>query len=159
MTKMKRHLLAILLAMLLISCEDVWHGMCGGDYLLDFHNKSTDTVYVFTMMGGDTIPSVTITEHTECWIAENTDSGVFAVDTPWDKLSNPIRMYIIDKDTMQKYDLSVILATYNILCRYDLSGNDIKQLDYTIPYPPPPMMKDMKMYPPYEEVIKQEKGL
>ena len=55
---------------------------------------------------------------------------------------------------MQKYDLSVILATYNILCRYDLSGNDIKQLDYTIPYPPSPVMKDMKMYPPYEEVIK-----
>ena len=30
------------------------------------------------------------------------------------------------------------------------------QLDYIIPYPPSPVMKDMKMYPPYEEVIKQE---
>ncbi len=33
------------------------------------------------------------------------------------------------------------------------------QLDYIIPYPPSPVMKDMKMYPPYDEVIKQEEGL
>lgn len=45
------------------------------------------------------------------------------------------------------------------MLRYSLSGHDILNLNYTIPYPPSAAMKDMKMYPPYEEVIKQEKGL
>jgi len=155
MTKMKRHLLAILLAMLLISCEDVWNGMCGGDYLVKLYNKSADTVFVLTMMGKDTIPLDT-TAYTKFWIAENTKSCVFAVDKPLHKLCDPIHIFVIDNDTMRKNDLSLILERYNIICRYDLSGSDIVALNYTIPYPPSPAMKDMKMYPSHEEIIKQE---
>jgi hypothetical protein len=58
MTKMKRHLLAILLAMLLISCEDVWHSVCGGDYIVNLYNNSSDTIYVFASLDSDTIPIV-----------------------------------------------------------------------------------------------------
>ncbi|MCR5455374.1 MAG: hypothetical protein K6F33_10340 [Bacteroidales bacterium] len=72
---MKRHLLAILLAMLLISCEDVWNGMCGGDYLVNLYNKSADTVFVLTMMGKDTIPLDT-TAYTKFWIGFQKNSGM-----------------------------------------------------------------------------------
>ena len=70
-----------------------------------------------------------------------------------------LSVFIISSDAMEKCSWNDIASDYNILCRYDLSSQDILQLDYTIPYPPSPAMKDMKMYPPYEEVIKQEKGL
>ena len=45
-------------AMVLSSCEDVWHDMCGGDYIVDLYNNSSDTIYVFTSLSTDTIPVV-----------------------------------------------------------------------------------------------------
>lgn len=57
---------------------------------------------------------------------------------------------------------SVSATIYNIIdssgfvCIYLLSGVDVELLSDTIPYPPSPEMKDMRMYPPYEEIIKQE---
>jgi len=66
-----------------------------------------------------------------------------------------LSVFIISSDAMEKCSWNDIASDYNILCRYDLSGSDIVALNYTIPYPPSPAMKDMKMYPPYEEVIKQ----
>jgi hypothetical protein len=35
------------------------------------------------------------------------------------------------------------------LRRYDMSIQDVKLLNYSIPYPPNERMKEMKMYPPY----------
>ena len=37
------------------------------------------------------------------------------------------------------------------LRRYDMSIQDLKELNYSIPYPPDERMKTMKMYPPYDE--------
>ena len=37
------------------------------------------------------------------------------------------------------------------LRRYDMSMQDLKVLNNSIPYPPDERMKDMKMYPPYDE--------
>ena len=46
---------------------------------------------------------------------------------------------------------------YDILVRYDLTYDNLKALNDTIPFPPSETMKDMKMWPPYEEVIKRYK--
>jgi len=58
--------------------------------------------------------------------------------------------FLILEDTLLMYDWEEIRRDYKILKRYDLSLQDLKRLNYTIPYPPDDRMKDMKMYPPYE---------
>ena len=50
-----------------------------------------------------------------------------------------------------------IVAEYSLeealLVRYDLSLMDLKHLNWMLSYPPSPQMQEMKMFPPYEEVI------
>lgn len=154
---MKRHLLAILLAILLLSCEDVWHSVCGGDYVINLLNNTSDTICVFTTKGNDTVPDVSDLQNAFP-IANTEKDQIFAFDESPQKL-NVVQIYVMDKDTLERYGLKKIIRDYQIMLRYSLSGHDILNLNYTIPYPPSAAMKDMKMYPPYEEVIKQEKGL
>lgn len=64
--------------------------------------------------------------------------------------------YIFNYDTLNHYSWEVIQKEYKILQRYDLSIDDLHLLEdeYGIPvivYPPSEIMKDMKMYPPYEQ--------
>ena len=46
---------------------------------------------------------------------------------------------------------------YDILVRYDLTYDNLKALNDTIPFPPSEAMNNMKMWPSYEEVIKKYK--
>ena len=71
----------------------------------------------------------------------------------------------LPKDTLSIFILNMnnVLNTYinmdsiwqemnygeRFLWRYDLSIQDIKKLNFLLPYPPDERMKDMKMYPPY----------
>lgn len=70
---------------------------------------------------------------------------------PKDTLS----VFVFHQDTLLKYKWEDIRQSYNILKRYDLSLDDIRLLyeNHTpvIPYPPDERMKNMKMFPPYEE--------
>ena len=38
------------------------------------------------------------------------------------------------------------------IVRYDLTYYDLLELDLTIPFPPTEDMRDMKMWPPYDEI-------
>ena len=68
---------------------------------------------------------------------------------PHDTLS----VFILHADTVRKYSWDEIRDNYNIIVRYDLSKDDVKRFaGYTIPFPPTEAMRDMKMWPPYEEV-------
>lgn len=65
------------------------------------------------------------------------------------------------KDTMFFYIVNKSLSDYftsdkpfNTLVHYHLSVDDIKNLNYTIPYPPTPAMKNMNMIPAYSEIVK-----
>lgn len=56
------------------------------------------------------------------------------------------------------------IETYDVLIRYDLSLEDMnrfrnKEGVVTLCYPPTPEMKDIKMWPPYEEAIKNAESL
>ena len=69
---------------------------------------------------------------------------------PKDTLS----IFYFQADTINKYSWEEIRHDYKVLCRYDLSSEDIRLLydKYgipEIPYPPTAAMKNMKMYPPY----------
>lgn len=62
-------------------------------------------------------------------------------------------VFIISEQTIIEKSWKEICSNYLVLCRYDISGKDIVDLDYFIPYPPTPAMQNMKMYPSYEEII------
>ena len=64
-------------------------------------------------------------------------------------------VFIISYDTYKEKGWEGIRNDYDILVRYDLTYDDLKALKDTIPFPPTEKMKDMKMYPPYEEIGKK----
>ncbi len=64
-------------------------------------------------------------------------------------------VFILDEEIYYICSWLDICKNYKVLTRYDLSGDDIINLQFTVPYPPSAAMKDMKMYPPYEEIIKE----
>lgn len=65
--------------------------------------------------------------------------------------SDTLSIYIFHTDTLKKYSWDIIKERYMVLKRYDLSLDDLKKLDYTVPYPPSSAMSNMKMFPPYRE--------
>ena len=67
-----------------------------------------------------------------------------------------LSVFVLHADTVRKYSWDEIRDNYNIIVRYDLSKDDVKSfVGYTIPFPPTEAMRDMKMWPPYEEVRKR----
>jgi len=75
-----------------------------------------------------------------------------------------ISVFIFHSDTLNKYPWETIRDNYNILVRYDLSADDIHNMEkvpwgnfYAIPFPPSEDMKNVHMWPPYEEVIAKYK--
>lgn len=67
-----------------------------------------------------------------------------------------LSVFIIHKDTLVKYGYDDVRENYRVIVRYDLAWEDVKKLNYIFPYPPTPDMKDMKMYPAYQEITSQE---
>ena len=73
---------------------------------------------------------------------------VFFSILPQDTLS----VFIIHGDTALTKPWKEIKEENNYIVRYDLSYNDFMNLNGCIPFPPTEAMRDMKMWPPYEEV-------
>jgi hypothetical protein len=87
--------------------------------------------------------------------------GGNSLDISWEKIydylpHDTLSYHLFDKDTLHHYGWNDVRTNYKILVRYDLSLDDILELDATITYPPSPAMRYMKMYPPYEEVLRRE---
>lgn len=69
--------------------------------------------------------------------------------------NDTLSVFILSAATVLNNDWHSIATNYNILIRYELSNIDIKKLNSIIPFPPSQAMKDMKMYPPYEKILKE----
>ncbi|MBO5419075.1 MAG: membrane lipoprotein lipid attachment site-containing protein [Bacteroidales bacterium] len=68
--------------------------------------------------------------------------------------TDTIRVFVFDSEKYKETDWSTIRDQYLILLRYDFTKAELDALGWLIAYPPTPEMKDIKMWPPYEEVIK-----
>lgn len=62
--------------------------------------------------------------------------------------------FFLDKDVVDNVPWETVREDYMILQRYDLSIADLEKLNWTIYYQPTEAMKDIYMYPPYEEAVK-----
>jgi len=100
-------------------------------------NFSNDNTYYFALIQPKT-------KHYDDWGQCDPERYV-RLKIPHDTLS----IFFFDKDTIERYSWEEIRSEYKILCRYDVSAQDIKRHNYTFSYPPDESMKDIKMYPPY----------
>ena len=72
--------------------------------------------------------------------------------------NDTIRIYIFDLEVFENTDWSIIREQYLILQRYDFTKAYLWGLNRGFAYPPTPEMKGVKMWPPYEEAIKQDEN-
>ena len=70
-----------------------------------------------------------------------------------------LSVFIMHTDTLHHYPWTWLRENNNYIVRYDLSYDDIVKFvesdvcnEFYIPFPPTEAMRDMKMWPPYEEV-------
>lgn len=129
-------------------------------YPIHLMNDSNHSIGTYLTLGGkhgSYYPDTVLPESSEYIISDIEsnrtyyyDSGIkweeiFSYDLPNDTMS----IFIFHTDTLSKYAWGTIRNEYKILKRYDLSLEDLHALEFTVPYPPSPKMKNMKMFPPY----------
>lgn len=68
-----------------------------------------------------------------------------------------VSFFIFDVNVVDTCSWDDIVQNYWVLQRYDFTKEDLDRIRCQISYPPSPEMKDIKMWPPYEEAIKQSK--
>ena len=70
-----------------------------------------------------------------------------------------IRVFIFDLEILENTDWSVIRDQCLVKQRYDFTKEQLRGLTLWFSYPPTPEMKDIKMWPPYEEAIQNAEFL
>jgi hypothetical protein len=72
----------------------------------------------------------------------NSYNSYFPADT--------IMVFVYDAELVENTPWERVEREYLILKRYDLSLQDLQNLNWLLTYPPDERMKNMKMYPPYD---------
>ena len=65
-----------------------------------------------------------------------------------EEYNDTIMIYIYNNETLKKHTLQEIYENHMVAARYDLSIDDVRNLNYKIPYPPTEDMSEMKIYIP-----------
>ena len=87
---------------------------------------------------------------------ENVSSGrvatIYEGSLSWDRMfqllpSDTLSLFVFSGDSLSRYPWQEIRNRYNILARYDMSLQDLKALDFKVPYPPDQRMQNMKIFP------------
>lgn len=150
-------LLSMLLIVVCSTCELVM------DYSYEIHlvNNAEHSIGYYFADGGkygtfypDSLPETN--EYVMYDISRVLSPGYAHHYSNWEKYfrtlpNDTLSLFIFHTDTLNKYKWEEIRKNYRVLKRYDLSIEDIQLLDYEIPYPPTEKMKNMRMYPPYDE--------
>ncbi|WCM40833.1 hypothetical protein MG290_07550 [Flavobacterium sp. CBA20B-1] len=150
---MKANVLIFINVLLFISCENPTQ-----TYKFRIINNSEKTIYfeknesIISNVYPDTlIPEqkvqLKVSPHTISY-----QGGLISIEEVFKKYNiDTLSIYFFDAYVVDNYSWETIREEYKVLKRYDLSIEDIQLLDYEITYPPTEVMKDMRMYPPYEE--------
>jgi hypothetical protein len=141
---------------------------CGYSIVIGIENQSNrNVVFVMDLNSGSIIPDTVLPVSYEreeikkksfsLFIAVRHSGKQRDLGDMYQAISlDTVYYYFIDADTLSYYGAEDVRTHNRILVRYDLSIDDVELLKETIPYPPTPAMRDMKMYPPYEEVLRKE---
>lgn len=165
MKKIIRILCILTLSLSIVGCKDFlllfvevfyFHG-------IELDNYSSETVYAgghYNQSFGTDLPqdssmvNISLVEYQD---DSNDRSSVIMVyssrDERWIEAMPPddtIRIFIIAKDVYEKKSWKEIASNYLILQRYDITAQEVLDLDKKLTYPPDERMKNIHMWPLYE---------
>lgn len=126
--------------------------------------EGVPVVYPDTLLPKDTIAykGFLFSECLGAYPPHERTSYMSIVNEEWDEFlrktlpRDTMSIFVINNDTLRKYGYEMVREKNMIVVRYELSTSNIRELDYTIPYPPSPQMKDMRMSPKYESLLKNQ---
>jgi hypothetical protein len=128
-------------------------------YIIKFINESEYSIGYYFAAGGiygtyypDSLPNQN--DYIVYEMNKEIQSGIGS-HLPWNQFFNnlphdTLSVFIFHTDTLNLYSWYEVRDGYKVLKRYDLSLQDVYDLNYEIYYPPNEKMKNIKMYPPYE---------
>lgn len=156
-----KKILFLITLVLTVSCKIPWYWDCGHDYIT-FVNDSNILLDVRYEFG---YHETNIRQFRRVTFAAPGSGSVDALYNGNRKENWELAFQLYDTVTVQISDSKI--ADYNvmeevdenlILQRYYLTLEDVKRLNWILYYPPREVMKDVKMWPPYEEAIKQHEN-
>lgn len=120
-------------------------------------NNSSDTIYSDLGWGGklNQYPDTTL-PNSKPALVEIPALQNFSFYTPNRKTyekaiqelaADTLSIYIFSKTVYEDTAWSDVRSGYQVLQRYDLSLDNLKRMDFKVPYPPTAEMAGMKMYP------------
>ena len=141
----------ILVVLSIILCSASCENLVDHVYSIKIQNNTNDTLLFYESYN---YPNTSIAQNKPILIrVYPKDYSHLDSNKDWDKVLVPpkdtISIFILSKDTVDRYSWDKIRIGYNVLKRYDLSLDDLEMLSWSIYYPPTEAMKDMKMYPHY----------
>lgn len=162
---MKKIIVLILAILSLSSCRDFWGALVGREYGIYVRNDTQRNIYVY----GSYTQKDTLLPETKPRASLVNPSSSYEIGFPGEFImseyknwranlseNDTVRIFVFDNVLFEYTDWKVIRESYSVLVRYDLTAKDMDAIKY-ISYPPSEAMKDVKMWPPYEEVIKAAK--
>ena len=150
--------LIIMVALFLTGCTSL------PDAFIYFYNQSNDTIYVangycsypedstFVFKGESYNWDELRPEQSSCYPAE---PGLYlnGYGGSWNRRINDgngyVSFYVIDPSTRALLESSYTEEEYPVIVRYDLTINDLEELNYRVVYPPSEQMQSVHMWPPY----------
>ncbi|MCM1501409.1 MAG: hypothetical protein NC115_01925 [Bacteroidales bacterium] len=145
-------------------CSDFWERMVGATYGIFARNDTSMEIQVYgTYESKDTllpfdIPELEFFVPAERYPQYEYGNQILSSTKHWSKQlddADTIRLFFFDKSVIDSYSWDEIHDNYLVLQRYDFSKFDLEKLNWRISYPPDERMKDIKMWPPYEEVVQE----
>lgn len=128
-----------------------------GDYELDItiYNNSD---YTLLTDGKYEYPDTTLNEkmYFEMTLPHSKGRATYSTRR-WDRVivNGKMSIFILDKNIVDNMSWKKIQDDYMILQRYDVSIDELEDLNWTIYYPPTQAMENIYMFPPYEESLKE----
>jgi hypothetical protein len=151
-------LVMIVLSLIITSCDPMFFEK-GRHSFFRFENKSNFDIVVDNDFNN---PSTTICMTTidandvSMIVYANSTNTVLGIIGAWEGIfhnlkNDTMRFFIFDYKKALTYNTEYIPFDSVLLQHYDLTIKDLDKLNWTLSYPPSDAMKDVKMYPPYEE--------
>lgn len=125
----------ILIILSIILCSASCEKLVDHVYSIKIQNNTADTIQFYASY---TYPDTSIVnEKPRLIMAYPSKYSYWDSKEKWEDVvpSDTIAIYILSKDTVNKYSWDKIRMDYSILKRYDLSIRDIERQGWTVTYP------------------------
>lgn len=120
-----------------------------GAYAIRIQNNGIDTIQFYASY---VYPDTSIAnQRPKLIMAYPSTYSYWSSKEKWESILpfDTISIYILSKDTVDKYSWELIKSGNRIMKRYDLSIGDLKKLGWEVAFPPTEAVKNIKQFPPY----------